>query len=213
VTRAIAARAAVTAAALALTGCPFLARAPIPTTRQGEWAAERDAATRRAFLYDGLQHHATGTATLLSASVREARARRLAEWFGWTIAELDDRLAQERVEAEAGEEFLLSFYTSTPRNDDLDAPRSVWRVAVKADGMDLIATRITSIDHDATIVGLFPYVGPFETIYRVFVPHAPSGPLAGRAFTLEVASALGKVTLDFGAPDGPFTPQEPAPPP
>jgi hypothetical protein len=47
----------------------------------------------------------------------------------------------------------------------------------------------------------------------VFLPHAPGGPLAGREFTLEVASARGKVAMDFGGPGGPFNPQEPVPRP
>jgi hypothetical protein len=209
----VSARTAAAVAALALAGCAFLPRAPKPTTTEGEWARERDAATRRAFVYDGLKHRATGTATHLSATVRDARARRLGEWLGWTPAEVEDRLAIERGEAGQGEEFLLSFYAADPRDNDLDAPRSVWRVAVKVDGSDVVATRVTSIDRDATTVGLYPYIGPFDTVYRVFLPHAPGGPLAGREFTLEVASARGKVAMDFGGPGGPFNPQEPVPRP
>ncbi len=173
------ARIAALAAALALAGCPLHPRAPLPMTTEGEWAQQRDAATRRAILYDGLKHRATGTATLLSLPVREARARRLAAWFGWTPAELEARLAQ----------------------------------AVKADGADQIATRVTAADRDATAIELYPYVGPFDTLYRVLVPSAPGGPLAGREFTLELASALGKLSIDFAAPDGPITPQQPVPPP
>jgi hypothetical protein len=206
-------RAALAALALALAGCAFLQRAPLPATSEGAWASERDRATRRAYLYDGLKHRATATATLLSPEVREARARRLAEWFGWTPAELEARLAQERAEAQQGEELLVAFYAADPRDDDLDAPRSVWRVAARADETDLVATRVTSVERDATTLGLYPYVGPFDTVYRVFVPHPPAGPLGGRAFVFEIASARGKLTLDFGRPNGALTPQEPVPPP
>jgi hypothetical protein len=69
------------------------------------------------------------------------------------------------------------------------------------------------VEHDATVLGLYPYVGPFETVYRVFLPPAPGGSLAGRPFVLEVASARGKVVFDFGVPNGAVAPQEPAPPP
>jgi len=207
------ARTAALIAALALAGCPLHPRAPLPTTTEGEWAEQRDAATRRAILYDGLKHRATGTATLLSLPVREARARRLAAWFGWTPVELEARLAQERAEADAGEEFALAFYAADRKNDDLDAPKSVWRVAVKADGADQLASRVTAVDRDATAIELYPYVGPFDTLYRVLVPRAPGGPLAGREFTLELASALGKLSIDFAGPNGVITPQQPVPPP
>ena len=83
-------RAALAAAALAAAGCH--PRSPLPMTREGEWALTRDAATRRAVLYDGFKHRATGTATHLSLAVREARARRLGEWLGWTDQELATRL-------------------------------------------------------------------------------------------------------------------------
>jgi hypothetical protein len=206
-------RAAALAALSALAGCAFLPRSPAPTTLVGEWAGRRDAETRRAFLYDGLKHRATATATHLSLAVREARARRLAEWYGWTPVELEQRLAQERKEAAEGEEFVVSFYTAEPRHNDLDAPRSDWRVALKVDGADLLPRRITSLPRSVETLGLFPYIGPFDVIYRVLAPTPPTGPVAGREYTLEISSALGKLPVDFGKPDGAVTPQEPVPPP
>lgn len=203
------------AAALALSAAGCHPRSPLPLTREGEWALARDPATRRAVLYDGFKHRATGTATHLSLPVREARARRLAEWLGWTARELADRLAQERKEHAAGEEFLLSFYTADTRAQDLDAPRSIWRVALKVDGADAIATRVTSIDPDANVVGLFPYVGPFDVLYRVLLPRPPSGDPAGKPFVLEFSSGYGKLSFDWGDPKAviPDQPWQPVPPP
>ncbi len=201
--------AAFAAAALALAACH--PRAPVPQTTEGDWGAARDGATRRFVLYDGTRHRATATATHLSASVREARAERLAKWYGWTPKELADRLAKERAEAAAGEEFLLSFYAADPKANDLDAPRSVWRVAVKAGEADVLASRVGSIDSDATVVGLFPYVGPFDVVYRVLLPRAPAGPLAGSPFALEITGAMGTLRLDWAQvpkapPDAPWQP-------
>jgi hypothetical protein len=205
-------RAALAAAALAgAAGCH--PRSPLPTTVEGEWGLARDGATRRFVLYDALDHRAMGTATHLSLPVREARARRLADWLGWTEQELTARLAQERSEHAAGEEFLLSFYTADSRAQDLDAPKSVWRVAVKVDGGDVLASKVTSVKADATLVGLFPYIGPFDVAYRVLVPRPPSGDIAGREFVLEIASGLGKVVLDWGTiPEKPVDrPWQPVP--
>jgi hypothetical protein len=147
--------------------------------------------------------------------VREARARRLADWLDWTPRELDDRLAQERAESDAAEEFLLAFYTAGPKDNDLDAPRSIWRVAVKVGTEDLLATRVTALGVDATVAELFPYIGPFDVVYRVLVPHSPSGAIQDRAFLLELASGLGKLELDFGAPNRqpPNQPWQPVPAP
>ena len=200
-------------AATAVAACSLTQRAPIPQTSQGEWAILRDAASRRAYLYDGLKHRATSTATHLSLEVREARARRLAEWYGWTPAELDQRLAQERKEAAETEEFVLSMYTAEPRFNDLDAPRSDWRVALKVEGADLLPRRVTAVPLDAAVLGLYPFIGPFDVVYQVIVPMPAAGPIAGRPYTLEIASALGKLDMDFSKPGPSLTPQEPVPPP
>ncbi|HEX9241357.1 MAG TPA: hypothetical protein VF875_02840 [Anaeromyxobacter sp.] len=201
------------AALVALAGCKHLQRQPDPQTTEGEWAKARDRATRRALLYDGLNHRATVTATLLTPAVREARARRLGEWLGWTQAELDARLAQERNEAAEGEELFLSFYTSDPHENDLDAVRPVWRVAVKLDDTDVVARRMTGVDRDANTLSLFPYVGPFDVVYRVLFPPAPGGSLADREFRVEVASGEGRLSLDFRGEGGPMLKQSPVPPP
>ena len=209
-------RAAAAVAALAALGaCSLVPRAPKPQTTEGEWASKRDAATRRAFLYNAFDHQATATATFLSLEVREARARRLGEWLGWTPAELQARLDQERREAAEGEELFLSFYTSEPKNNDLDAPRSIWRVAVRVDDVDVVARRVTGADRNDNAIGLFPYIGPFDVAYRVLLPAAPGGPLTGRPFVVEIASAVGRLTLDYGAPPGPLllVPQGPGPVP
>ncbi len=206
-------RTALAAAALASAGCH--PRQPLPLTREGEWAVARDAATRRFVLYDRFDHRATATATYLSLPVREARARRLGEWLGWTEQELAARLAQERSEYAAAEEFLVSFYTAESRGQDLDAQPSIWRIALKVDGADVLASKVTAIDTTANLVQLFPYVGPFEVVYRLQFPRPASGEIFGKAFSVEIASGVGKVLLDWSEPvakpiDRPW---QPVPPP
>jgi len=193
-------------------GCALRAYAPVPRPTTGEWAEAWGKETRAAHLYDGFSHRANATVTHLTLAVREARARRLAEWLGWTPQELEQRLAQERAEAAAGEDFVVSFYTADPRANDLDARQSIWRIAVQLDHEDLLASRVTALEPDATLRQLFPYVGPFEVVYRVTFPRRPDGELAGRPFVLLLASALGQLPIDFSAPAVPVRVVEPAPP-
>lgn len=208
---------ALAAAALlaALTGCGLvstaLAPAPTPGLREGEWATVRGLATRRGSIYDGLEHRASVTATHLGLPEREARARRMGEWLGWTQEELDRRLTLERKEAAEGETFLVALYTADGKANDLDGKSSIWRLAVEADEGEVIATRVEALDVDATLTALFPYVGVFDTVYLVRFPPTPKGPLAGRMFALELSSALGRIDLGFGttpALPGPDRPLE-----
>lgn len=191
---------------VALLGCSVLdsvqSRQPTPGASEGAWGAVRRDATRRHKLYDGLIHRATATATHLGLAERQARTRRLAEWQGWTQAELDRALAADAEAAAASETFLVAFYTAETSENDLDAPRSIWRVAVRLGDQQLLPARIRVVGADATVRTLYPYVGTFDTVYEVQFPTAPDGPLAGRPFVLDLASARGRITLDYGAPLG-----------
>jgi hypothetical protein len=200
----VTARRAAAALALLLAGCPFHARAPAPQPDQGGWAAVRDAATRRYELYDGLVHRATATATFLGPEEREARARVLGDWLAWTDAEFVRRLAEQKLEAARQDEFVLVLYTADKADNDLDALRSVWRVVVvRPDGTDVAATRITALDSDVTLRKLFPWLGTFDVAYSVRFPPG-TDPVGGKGVLL-LASANGKIPLDYGVPAKEFT--------
>ncbi len=202
-------RRALLVAALALCGCGAIQgvrsrlppREPQPGIEAGQWADLRDAATRQQKLYDGFIHRATATATWLSPEVREAATRRLGEWQGWSPAELEKALAADQAEAAKGEEFVLAFYTAERRQNDLDAKPSIWRIEL-ADGTDQAAAlSATMVADDATMKQLFPYVGPFDLVYRVRVPWKGAR-LEGRPFQLRVAGAVGRIALRFNEKAG-----------
>ena len=173
-------------------------KAPDPGTREGEWATKRNLATRRGSLYDRFEHRATSTVTYLSPGVRAARARRLGVWLGWTQQELDRHLAAEAAEAERYEDFIVAFYTSDRHANDLDSTSSVWRLALDlGEGQQLVTRDVTALDRNATIMHLFPYVGVFDTVYRVRFDRTPGEPLESRIFQLVLASAMGKMEIDF----------------
>jgi hypothetical protein len=188
---------------LAAPGCtqiaPLRAKAPDPAVNEGEWAAVRGSATRRDVIYDRFQHRATATVTYLGPAVREARVRRLGVWLGWSEQELKKNLDAEAAEAARYEDFLVAFYTADRHSDDLDSTRSVWRIALRLEsGNELVTHDAHVLDANATMRNLFPYIGPFDTVYRVRFDRAPGEPLSGRRFTLDLASALGKMELTFG---------------
>jgi hypothetical protein len=182
-------------------------RAPSPRPNSGEWAELRDEASRRAALYDGFVHRANASATWFSPKVREAGVRRQGEWEGKNEAEIEQAVAVGRTDAALGEEFLISLYTADRRGNDLDAPRSIWHLELDDGQTRVPASEIVGFTTDATIRSLFPYVDPFESVYRVRFRWT-GAPLEGRPFKLRIAGGLGALVLDFG-PDGerPFTPR------
>jgi hypothetical protein len=189
--------------ALLLAGCASgvpMRRAPVPAPEAGEWGLLRDAASRRASLYDGFVHRANASATWFSPKVREAGVRRQTEWEGKNQAETEEAVAIGRADALLGEEFLVSFYTAERRANDLDAPRSIWHLELDDGETRVPASEIVGFSTDATIRQLFPYVDPFEVVYRVRFKWTGAS-LEGRPFKLRIAGGLGALELDFG-PEG-----------
>jgi hypothetical protein len=204
-------RPALAAAATALLACfagvnQVSGPNPVPGVRQGDWSTVRNLATRRAQLYDRFSQRASATVTYLGVPERQAKVDQLAQWMGWTEQEKARQLKAELDEAARYDDFLLAFYTPERKANDLDLKTSIWRVALKLEGGDLVTHDATTLDVDATVANLYPYISPFDTVYRLrFNKVTP--PLTGRTFVLELASALGKLQLTFG--DGAIGPDRP----
>lgn len=193
-------RRALAVLALLAVGCPAgvpLARNPSPGIDAGEWGTLRDDASRRAVLYDGFVHRANASATWLSPEVREAGVRRQAEWQARNAAELEQALARSRAEALKGEEFMVAVYTADRRANDLDAPKSVWHLELDDGTTRVPAFEVVGITTDATVRQLFPYIDPFDVVYRVRFKWTGAS-LVGRPFKLRIGSGLGELVLDFG---------------
>lgn len=196
-------RTAAAAVALVLGGCGLFPRQPLPTTREGEWAVQRDRFTRSGKIYDRIDDQLFATATYQAPAARLARAERLAEWKAMTAVERDQLVAAERADGEKWEEFLLSVYTPERTVNDLDSPRSVWRLALVVEGAGemLPVDRPDVVHADATVTGLYPQVGLFDVVYRVRFPRwKGERPLDETPFTLVLAGARGKLELRFNRP-------------
>jgi hypothetical protein len=172
-------------------------RAPVPGPDEGDWGPLRDEASRRVSLYDGFVHRADASATWLSAPVREAGARRLAEWQGKNPAEVEQAVVQGRADATRGEEFLVAVYTADRKANDLDTARSIWHLELDDGTTRVPASEVTAVSADATLRQLYPYVGPFDLVYRARFRWTGAA-LPGRPFTVRIAGGLGALVLDFG---------------
>jgi hypothetical protein len=202
-------RPAALAALLALGCSTALPRQPVPGREEGDWAEARHRFTRSTKVYDRFDDKAFATATYQALPVRLARAARIAEWKRMTVKEREALLAEERAEAEKYDDFLLAFFVGADfAANDLDAPRSVWRVALVVPGEgEALPVQIRQVRQDSDLTGLYPYIGHFDVVYRVrFARWAGQKPLAELPFVLRIAGALGKVDLDWGK-----TPGEPRP--
>jgi len=165
------------------------------------WSKSLARSVRSGKVYDRLESRAFAGAIYLSVEVRRQRAGQVAAWQAMTAAERDALLRREAAEAEQYEEFHLSFYTPDEKDNELDTRRSTWRVALVVPGEgESLPAEVRRLPADAQVRELYPFVGAFDTVYRVRFPRWKGAPLDGRPFLLRVAGAAGQVDLDFGAP-------------
>jgi hypothetical protein len=182
-----------------LTGCAVLhGSEPKPDSNDPPWGEERDRFTRRVKVYDVTDDKAFAVALYEPMRLRKARVDRLAEWRVLTPEEKQKLLVKEEAEAAAEEDFLLAFYTGNRADNDLDSPRSVWRVALVVGEQNVLPARIEVVRHDATLRTLHPFIGDFDTVYRIRFPvwRGPK-PLVDTQFILRIAGAPGRVDLKW----------------
>jgi hypothetical protein len=185
------------AAALGCAEVPFVGPQPNPRPDEGDWATVRDRATRARKLYDGLGMNAFIRAVYQAPDVRQARVNRLAIWKAMTDVERDGLLAAEQEEAAQYDDFVVSLFTPDRADNDLDAIRSIWRVALVVQGEgEKLPIGISQLRADATLRTLYPEIGEFDVVYRVRFPRWEP-PLAQRPFILRLASARGRIDLQF----------------
>jgi hypothetical protein len=169
---------------------------PRPTAEEGDWAAARERFTRAGKLYDGLAANAFIRAVYLPRAVREARVARVATWKVLSVEETEKLLATERDEAANFEDFQIDLFTPVPADNDLDASKSVWRIALVVPGApDRLPLAVEQVRPDAMLRTLYPGIGDFDVVYHVRFQRTE--PLEGKSFVLRLAGAKGRLDLQY----------------
>lgn len=186
--------AAVLAALLA--GCVHVTN-PFPARpEEGEWGRVRARWTRHGELYDRLDTRAFANAVYLAPEARQARAGRIAGWRALTVAEREAQLATERTEGEAYDDFIVTLFTPERSENDLAEKKSIWRVALVLPDGEVLPDKVEEVQIDPQVRALYPFVGDFDTVYRLrFVRFPERPPLETRPFTLRIAGPSGRLDL------------------
>ncbi|HYV45606.1 MAG TPA: hypothetical protein VFA20_12135 [Myxococcaceae bacterium] len=152
-------------------------------------------------LYDRFDTRFFCWATFQSPRFREARVRRAADFRRIPAAEVEKQLAEERTGAAAAHEVFLAAHFTDPRFDDLDRPRSQWRLALVTPRGEVTPTKVERLGRSTMDQrSLYPYFDEFWVGFHVTFPRAfPDGteviPEGTDAVTLRLASALGNAEL------------------
>jgi len=186
--------------ALLLGGCAVF-QDPHAGPEADAWVAARDRHTRFARLMDRFETHASASVIWQSPELRAQRVARVASWRAMTAEERAAMLRAEEAEAARWEEFVVIFATAERDDNDLDARKSVWRVALVVAGEgEEPAAEVRAITADSQLRDLYPQIEIHDLVYRVRFPRWLSGPLASRPFVLRIAGSQGQMDFAYSPP-------------
>jgi len=183
---------------LALAACSALRIARTGPEAEA-WEAARQRFTRTAQLYDRLETHAIATAVWQAPEVRLRRAEQVATWRVMTAEERKALLAAEEAERARWDEAMVFLFTTDPKSNDLDARKSVWRVALVGPKGERLPAEARIVTVDGELRALYPAIHEYDVVYRIrFARGQGEGP---GPFTLRIAGAPGKMDFAFGPED------------
>jgi hypothetical protein len=186
---------ALLALGLGLCGCSALRVARAGPEAEA-WEEVRNRFTRKAALYDRLETHAMTTAVWQAPEVRASRAALVASWRAMTAEERKAQEASEAAEHARWDEVLVILFTTDPRDNDLDARRSVWRVAAVGPKGERLPAEVRQTPVDSELRALYPEIHQYDLVYRVRFARG-QGEGAG-PFTLRIAGSEGRMDFPFG---------------
>jgi hypothetical protein len=141
-------------------------------------------------------------ATFLSRDFRAAYSARYSAAFRLPPGESERFLATQLTEAQAHNELYLSVSSSNPRWNELEKPKSIWRLSLVDDsGREVSPAQVKAHRRpDERSLVFFPYVTVFARTYSVRFPVLASdgNPIVGpgrRSFTLRFSGPLGALDL------------------
>jgi len=158
---------------------------------------------------DGRTMHDVDTALQVGATYkswefRTAYAERYATVYRLPDVRRQELRARERAEWQGAHEFYVAAATHENRWNDLDRPKSIWRVVLLCDDrQEAEALRIHRYPKiDVTLREFFPYTNTFSYAYKIEFPRKLPGGTevcgpATRRMVLRFAGPLGLLELTW----------------
>lgn len=103
-------------------------------------------------------------------ALREQTLRTLSEIYRWSEKERVDYRHKEQSGRSNTEDFIVVLYTYDRKANDLESKKSVWRVLLEANGRSYPPLQIARIKPNAIEAFLYPFVKPWNQMYRVSFP-------------------------------------------
>lgn len=147
-------------------------------------------------LYQGFANVLQIQGTFLNSKILNAQVDRKAFSFKWESSEIqketqkiDESLRTETV-------LFISFFSPTPRLDDLDKIQTVWRIFLDVNNKRYEGTAIKQSGIYDEMIEYYPYHSRFSTPYKI-VFRVPAINIEDYPSRMTITGAMGSMSLEF----------------
>ena len=154
--------------------------------------------TRGTNQYAGLYQTFQADVTILNSEVQNAVVRQRANFKGWDEKQFQMEREKALQEASAYSKFFLRFYAPEHDYDDLDKPKTIWKLYLEYSG-SRFEGKVKKVPEKAVETAtLFPQMDRFSTPYEVTFS-VPMTTIENGATKFVMTSSLGTAEFTFPA--------------
>jgi hypothetical protein len=183
----------------AVSGCtdmPLSSTSPIQAMGKMEYAALLNKYTHKTNQYSGLYQTFQADVTILNSEVQSALVRQRASFQGWDEKQFQMEREKSIQEASAYSKFFLRFFAGDRDYDDLNKPKTIWKVYLDFNGSRFEGKIKKLPEKNVELSALFPNMDHFSTGYEITFS-LPMTTLETGTSKITLTSSLGTAQFVF----------------
>lgn len=147
-------------------------------------------------LHQGLMNILQIQGTILNSTVQRAQIQKKATAFQWSTAEVESAMSKMDESLRSETTIFLSFFSPTPKLDDLDKIQSVWKIYLDVNNKRYEAKAVKQSGVYDEFLELYPYHTRFGTPYKI-IANVPATNIEDYPSKLIITGTLGSISIDF----------------
>lgn len=152
--------------------------------------------TQKSQKYQGFYNTYNIRITFLNSLVEDSLLRKKRNYFQWEESEYRKEREKVLQVQSSKSKVMMAFYTPERKDNNLDKPKSIWKIYLKSNGVKYPGTVKKMKVNRSEFARLFPHYTRWDTPYEVTFD-APMSVIEQKGNTVIVTSSVGSSTFDF----------------
>ncbi len=149
-------------------------------------------------LHQGLMNILQINATYLNSKVQRSQIQKKSQAFNWTTADIESAMSKMDESLRSETVLFMSFFSPTPKLDDLDKIQSVWKIFLDVNNKRYEGKAVKQSGVYDEFLEFYPYHTRFGTPYKVIF-NVPAINIEDYPSKLTITGTLGSISVDFPA--------------